>query len=391
MEQLRDILALEPSDPRFYVVLLLSLGIGLLIARAIKPYQDQFFRWLNRRSSRLSPEEERVFEQQHGEQQRMFDALLSGRPGSAPLALWKPLLYLQGFAREGEGRVSWSHEGVQFPLRLQTFLSWATLRRGGPAIVGIGGRASEVIKLKRQDEEWKQSFHQLAEWVNVIVIRPFCTPGVLYELNYLLANFPAKLILLMEPIDSDFDGQVTELEAKEARFSHEGEELDAEAVWNRVHDSTREVLELPAYHPTGGLVALEVDEDGSWRARREDFEPPVLAGLVERRGGFISRFAELVVTYPALGAVGARCHLVSVPAYSDQTTAAELERAFHKIVADEQNAKEIWEQIPEEGRPPLDEIQQVTARVTVDFRRWVTLEEAAVGNEKAPQQKDDVR
>ena len=121
--------------------------------------------------------------------------------GRKPSILGKPILYLQGFLREGQGRVYWSCDDdptIRFPVRMHSFLQYAFGTRVH-LLVGVGGADSEVIKLKREDADWQETVWRLIDQVNVVLLRPFHSPSVLAELRHVLHCAPHKLILLMDP------------------------------------------------------------------------------------------------------------------------------------------------------------------------------------------------
>ena len=324
-----------------------SLLLGLILAYPVRKYGRRFWQ----KDMGLKPLEsmdDPAF-------RTLWDDILAGRPGTAMMKQLtrKPILYLQGHAREGEGRVY--QGGV--PMRIQFFLSGAFLQRH-TQMLGIGGRDSEVVKLSRDDDQWESTFHQLADWLNVIVMRPFHTPGVLKELRYLLDHSPEKLIVIMDPVDTNFDGKVTSQEERESQFRHGKEWLDSSVVWARVRAMVADQLPLPAYDPAGGFIGFTRQADATLQVDHRPFLADAIVELVEERNGFVQRYAH--VDFRNLNPEGQASEAShTFPIYERTVTPADIENKARDAMTS-----------------MLEEISGMGGwRCEAQFARWISVED----------------
>ena len=219
-----------------------------------------------------------------------FDEILDGKYGRLDtFPFFKPILYLQGWVREGDGMVK--VDGVW--MRIQFFLKTA-FEMNLHQIVGIGGKATEeVVKLTRTDENWRCAFSQLAMLSNVIFLRPFVSESVKDELKYLLAHYPHKIILIMDPIDTDFSGSVSRTETKESQIEYNGKTYSSHSIWQLTQEVAAEFVELPDYQDSGGFVFLENSAAGELVAHRMRFYKKAIANRVRKMGGFAIKHAKI--------------------------------------------------------------------------------------------------
>ncbi|MFK7853168.1 MAG: hypothetical protein AB8B79_03610 [Granulosicoccus sp.] len=294
--------------------------------------------------------------------------------GCSAYPRFKPILYLHGFLREGQGRVYWSSEKdptIRFPVRLQTFLNYAFLEKNKMhVLVGVGGADSEVLKLTRDDADWQDTVWRLIDQVNVIILRPFHSPSVLEEFCHVLECAPEKLLLMMDPTDSDFDGEVTEDEVSESHFEVAGEIFDVASVWEGIRESVADLVSLPPYRMEGAFLGFEKDRNGLC-VDVGDFTSGWITRQVELRGGFLQRCAEVSVESP-----GAEAWPVIIPVYFENFSEEDAEA---EVMAKVQNENYLVSTLGRE--PTLAERAEQVAKVAqcrFRFVRW--LEPTSDGN-----------
>ena len=362
---------------RDIILFVASLAAGLLIWWFItRPLINRYMAHRARRKLRdlavLDNTNIAEFERNNAEATKIFNDILHGANVSSDGIMFKPILYLQGFSREGKGILHVDYEDFTgLPTRMQTFIFDAVKTYGTP-IIAIGGSATEVIKLHCSDEEWQERFHDVAHSVNVIVMRPFLSPGVVYELCYLLDHFAEKLIIIMDPIDTNFDGNVTKIELEESWFNYKGERINPEIVWQRVAEAVRGQVTFPGYCNEGGLVTTYQDGTGALAAEYHSLNKETIVRLVEKRGGFIQKFAQVTAIFPAADNAQPLLFPHSVPVYDASASEGDAIATLRAYFASSKFVEDMQALLPagspeEKFKAFMDDIAACELR----FDRWI--------------------
>jgi putative SOS response-associated peptidase YedK len=148
------------------------------------------------------------------------------------------------------------------------------------AVVGLGASDDEELRigasrLRVRADEWQNVVRKLMEQAKAIVIFPWRSAGVLYELVHIAsdANLARKSLLLM-PSHLSSSPWLSEVSTEARGVS---EEQLAEEEWNASRESlARSRIEFPSYRSSGGIFDFH-----GWivplPANRDEFRQLVLA------------------------------------------------------------------------------------------------------------------
>ena len=168
------------------------------------------------------------------------------------------ILYLRGFCTEGLFPSGYDADGSS--LGHQDFVSF-NLHDIAP-IIAIGGNISTgVAKLPIHDEGWQNEFERKAHKAAVIIVRPFFTPSVIYELQWIAKFHPEKTIMIMEPTSLSTDNPLQRLFAKiksrVKRVSWEGRWMSVKDIWEGVRSNLGDTYKLPKYDLFGAILTFK--------------------------------------------------------------------------------------------------------------------------------------
>jgi hypothetical protein len=167
------------------------------------------------------------------------------------------ILYLQGFYTERLFPVFWD---AGQPLDLQGFISM-NLQDIAP-IVAIGGDSNVgVAKLRVQGENWQTVFESKARDAAAVIVRPFFTPSVLYELRWLAMHSAEKTILIMEPVSlsavNRVDRLFTKVKLYVKRVRWQESLISLEDIWENVRNNLGDTYKLPKYDQRGAILTFK--------------------------------------------------------------------------------------------------------------------------------------
>ena len=168
------------------------------------------------------------------------------------------ILYLRGFYTEGLFPSFYDADGSS--RGQQDFVSF-NLHDIAPIIAIEGDISTGVAKLRIHDEIWQNEFERKAHKAAVIIVRPFFTPSVIYELQWISEFCAEKTIMIMEPTSLSIDNPLERLFAKiklrMKRISWGGRWISVKDIWEDVRSNLGDTYKLPKYDLSGAILTFK--------------------------------------------------------------------------------------------------------------------------------------
>jgi hypothetical protein len=167
------------------------------------------------------------------------NAALQGTSGNIPDVLFA--LFLRSFQQDGRLFIA----GIDF----EAVLVYSIGQLCDVVALGNAEERLGAARLQVGNEEWQKRVVNLAHQAALIFMLPHNTPGVIWEIQYLLkAKLADKVVFIMPP--SDF--------SKKSFLMHqEGQKDSIQDMWADLSENEAlSGIEIPPYSPKGGIFTL---------------------------------------------------------------------------------------------------------------------------------------